>query len=67
MGWLRNFNELYGIHMLKVQGEHNSTDHNAAENFTEEFQVSPEQVYKAPALPPYIHTLGVYRERKRRL
>ena len=36
VGWLRNFKERHGILRLKVQGERNSVDQNAAENFTEE-------------------------------
>ena len=52
MGWLRNFKERHGIRRLKVQGERQSADHDAASNFREEFRrlikehnVTPEQVY----------------------
>ena len=54
VGWIHNFKERHGIRRLKVQGERNSADHKAAENFSQEFlclirehKVSPEQVYNA--------------------
>ena len=74
MGWLRNFNERHGIHRRKVQGERNSTEHKATENFSQEFlcpiraphKVSPEQVYETPlfwrCLPT--STLSAYNEKE---
>ena len=51
LGWLWKFKERHGIRRLKVQGKRQSADHDAANNFNEEFQhligehnVSPEQV-----------------------
>ena len=76
MGWLRNFKERHGIRRLKVQGERNSADHNAAENFTKEFQclirehkVSPEQVHNADETALFwcclsTSTLSAYTERE---
>ena len=71
VGWLRNFKQRHGIRRLKVQGERQSADHDAAENFSEEFRrlirehnVPPEQVYNADetALPPYFHTVCLHRK-----
>ena len=68
MGWLRNFKEQHGVRRLKVQGECNSTNHNTAENFTEEFQrlirehkVSPEHVYNADETPLFWRCLPTSR------
>ena len=80
VGWLHNFKEWHDICRLKVQGERNSADHEAAENFSHEFlhlfrkhKVSPEQIYNADevrsllALPANVDALGVHRERSHRL
>ena len=54
IGWLRNFKASHGIRKLKIQGERCFADHEAADNYSQEFihlilehNVSPEQVYNA--------------------
>lgn len=53
-GWLRNFRKRYGIKHLKVSGEKNSADTEAAENYAEVFnkmvmedKLLPSQIYNA--------------------
>ena len=76
MGWLQNFKERHDTRRLKVQGEQQSADHDAASNFSEEFRhlirehyVTPEQVYKADETALFWHclsmsTLSAYTERE---
>ena len=75
VGCLCNFKQKHGIRKLKMQGERQSADHDAAENFSEEFRhlirehVSPEQVYNADESALFwsflpTSTLSAYTERE---
>lgn len=53
-GWLRNFKNRHGIRQLSICGERGAADHEAAENFVDEFaaivereHLTPEQIYNA--------------------
>lgn len=53
-GWLQKFKKHLGIKYIKICGKKSSTDHDATENYLEEFtniisdeMLSPEQVYSA--------------------
>ena len=64
LGWLHNFKTRHGIRKLKIQGERSFADHEAADNFSQEFNhlirernVSPEQVYNADETALFWHCL----------
>ncbi|GCB60433.1 hypothetical protein scyTo_0011135 [Scyliorhinus torazame] len=53
-GWLQKFKKRHGIKFFKICGDESSADHEAAEEFIDEFakiitdgNLSPEQIYNA--------------------